>query len=416
MLSRHMTPTRAVTMLAVGQTIFWAGLYYIFPALLLWWEAAEAWPKTTLTAAFAGAVIVSALVSPVFGRQIDKGRGPEVMAGSALFGAVMIALLPLTDSVWTFAAVWLLIGAAMGGCLYEPCFAFLTRTRGPAARRAITLVTLFAGFAGTLSFPLGHTIADALGWPAASAVMAALVAGVGVPLTYAGARHLEVVCMRGQTAESRLGIATRAGVSRPLSSVFRHPAFWALGIGFSIIGFNHGVIINHLLPILRDGGVNAEVAVFAAAMIGPMQVAGRLAMMAAERHVTSHAITSACFIAMILATLSLFAAGASPMLIVAFVVLQGSGYGVSSIMRPVVLREFMGEQDFGTISGALAVPYLMAVALSPFIGSLLWALGGYNLALTVVTVLGTLGLAVYRLAARRVASHPPAAASHRQAP
>lgn len=407
-----MTPSRAVTLLALGQTIFWAGLYYIFPALLLRWEVAEAWPKTTLTAAFAGAVIVSALVSPMFGRLIDKGRGPEVIAGSALFGAVMIALLPFAGSIWVFAAIWLLIGVAMGGCLYDPCFAFLTRTRGAEARRAITLVTLVAGFAGTLSFPLSHAIAEALGWQAASTVMAALIAVVGVPLTWAGAHHLEVVCVGRRPTDHHHA----ARPKRPLRTILRHPAFWALGIGFSIIGFNHGVVLNHLLPILRDRGVNPEVAVFAAAMIGPMQVAGRLAMMAAERYVTSHAITSACFVAIILAPLSLFAAGASPMLIVAFVILQGSGNGVSSIMRPVVLREFMGEQDFGVISGAIAVPFLLAVAVSPFVGSLLWALGGYNLALAVVIALGVAGLASYWLAVRRAAHLPNPTGSHRQAP
>ena len=390
-----MTPTRAVFALALGQTLFWSGLYYMFPALLLRWEAAEAWPKTTLTAAFAGAVIVSALVSPTFGRLIDRGHGPQVLAGTALFGAVMVALLPLAPTIWVFSVIWLLIGVAMGGCLYEPCFAFLTRTRGDAARRAITVVTLVAGFAGTVSFPVNHAIAEAFGWPAATAVMAALVAAAGVPLTWLGARHLEA----HGTAAAVPGAPRHHGTR--LSTVFRHPAFWALGIGFSIIGFNHGVLLNHLLPILADRNVNAEVAVFAAAMIGPMQVAGRLAMMAAERHVTSHAITSACFIAIVLATLSLFAAGASPMLIVAFVVLQGSGYGVSSIMRPVALREFMGEQDFGAMTGALAVPYLVAVALSPFIGSLLWAVGGYDLALTVVALLGVVGLAAYWLAVRR---------------
>lgn len=402
-----MKASRAVLCLAAGQTILWAGLYYIFPALLLRWEAAQGWSKTSLTAAFAAAMVAAAFFSPIAGRLIDKGQGPKIMAGSALAGAALVALLPLAGSVWSFAAIWLLIGAAMGGCLYEPCFALITRTRGIGARRAITLVTLVAGFASTLSFPLNHWIAGAFGWQAATLGFAALMAACGAPLTWAGARHLEAQWQARQAdagSEAPTGgralsdrISRNSGQS-PAAEILRYPAFWFLAAGFSLLAFNHGVVLNHLLPILQDRGVHPDTAVFAASMIGPMQVAGRLAMMLTEHRVSSRAITSACFIAVITATACLFAASASPLLIALFVILQGSGNGVSSIMKPVMVREILGEKNFGTISGLTAVPFLLAFALSPFLGSLLWQLGGYALALITVGVFGALGFCCYLLA------------------
>ena len=57
-----MSERRAILYLALGETIVWAGLYYLFPALLPRWEEMEGWPKTTLTAAFAGAVIMLSLI------------------------------------------------------------------------------------------------------------------------------------------------------------------------------------------------------------------------------------------------------------------------------------------------------------------------------------------------------------------
>ncbi|WP_203565830.1 MFS transporter [Aurantimonas aggregata] len=392
-----MTLSRALLCVAVGETIVWAGLYYLFPALLLRWEEAEAWPKTLLTAAFAAAVMVSAVVSPLTGRLIDRGHGPLMMTGCALFGAATLALLPFAGSVEIFAALWLLIGIAMGGTLYEPCFALVTRTRGIDARRGITLITLVAGFAGTLSFPLNHFVAESGDWHAATWTFAVLVAAVGAPLLWLGTSHLEKEWRSRQPAAAPSGSA-RTTVPPP--AIWKSPVFWSLAAGFSLLGANHGIVINHLLPILADRGIGAGTAVFAASMIGPMQVAGRLALMASEKHVSGRAVATGCFAAILLATVSLLLAEVEPIFVALFVVLQGSGHGIISIMKPVMIREVLGETNFGAISGSIAVPYLAAFALSPFAGSLLWELGGYDLALTVGGISSLIGLMCFRIASR----------------
>ena len=394
-----MTARRAITFLAIGETIYWAGLYYIFAALLVQWETAEPWPKTSITAAFTGAILMAAVFAPIAGRLVDNGRGPHVLTFGALIAAVLVAILPFAESVWVFGFIWLGVGACLGGCLYETCFALITRTRGDRARRDITLVTLVAGLAGTLLFPLSNTIADAFGWHAATWTMAGLVVFVGVPLVWTASRFLEGEYQKANSAETHEdGTAGKAGFS--VRNVLRKPAFWFLAIGFAILGGNHGVIINHILPILTDRGLSRDAAVIAASMIGPMQVAGRLAMMAAERRVSSHGITTACFVGVACAGTALFFSKVTPALVVIFVILQGSGHGVTSIMRPVITKEVLGTRNFGAISGAVAVPYLLSWAMAPVAGSLLWEAGGYDLAIMVVVGLALTGLVLYRLAVR----------------
>ena len=392
-----MTARRAIIFLAIGETIYWAGLYYIFAALLVQWEAAEPWPKTQITMAFTGAILMAAIFAPIAGRQIDRGNGPKVLTFAALIGAALVALLPFANSVWMFGAIWLGVGACLGGCLYETCFSLITRTRGDNARRDITLVTLFAGLAGTLSFPLSNAISNAYGWHAAIWTMAGLVAFVGVPLVWHATSFLEKEYQKENAArddETKETHSSTFDIRRVLSK----PAFWFIAIGFAMLGCNHGVIINHILPILTDRGLTGDAAVLAASMIGPMQVAGRLAMIAAERRVSSHAITSACFIGVACAGAALYFSAVVPALVVAFVILQGSGYGVTSIMRPVITKEILGTQNFGAISGAVAVPYLLAWAAAPVAGSLLWEAGGYDLAIIVVIVSALTGLLFYRAA------------------
>lgn len=418
-----MTTRRAILFLAVGQTVTWAGVFYIFAALLPRWELAEGWSRTGLSACFAAAIAVSALAAPSAGRLIDRGHGPALLTGSTLLGALAIGLLPLAAltgaGLAAFALLWLTAGLAMAGALYEPCFALITRCLRGGARRAITTVTLIAGFAGGLAFPAGHFIAESAGWQAATTAAALAVTLVATPLTWLGARHLEHVSRKENGSADRLPDRDAdqrtqrdgkpgflAGWRRRLAAGrWSDPVFATLAVGLATIALCHGAIIAHILPLLAERGVSTANAVLAASCIGPMQVAGRVAMHLAETRVTPHRITCTGFVAMLVAAVLLLMASiiadAALTLLVVFVILQGAGYGVMSVMRPVRTRELLGERDFGAISGALALPYLLAAAAAPFAGALLWSVGGYDLMLLVVVLLLAAGLALYLRASAR---------------
>ncbi|MEM6945452.1 MAG: MFS transporter [Pseudomonadota bacterium] len=389
----------AILCLALGQTVTWAGVYYIFAALLPRWELTEGWPKTGLAAAFAGAIAVSALAAPLAGRLIDRGHGPLLLTGSTLLGAVSIGLLPLAASTGAglalFFPLWLCAGLAMAGALYEPCFALITRCLDTGARRAITTVTLIAGFAGALSFPTAHLISEASSWQAATTTAALATALIAAPLAWIGANRLETARPSPAQAASPDPSLDHSTQSRRWSD----PVFAPLALGFATIAIGHGGIIAHILPLLSERGVAEGTAVLAASCIGPMQVFGRLAMRLLETRTTAHAVTRLGFVAVIAAALSILVASLAPgltlYLLPVFVVLQGMGYGVMSVMRPVRTRELLGQRDFGAISGALALPYLMAAALAPFLGALLWFVGGYDLVLLFTAAALAAGLMLY---------------------
>ena len=391
---------KPIALLAVAQTIVWAGLYYIFPALLVHWEADLGWSKTELTGAFTASIAVSALCSPVVGILVDRGYGATVLGGGTLIGGILIFLLSLVDSLPVFYAIWCGLGMAMSACLYEPCFMLVTRTRGVSAKRGITLITLVAGFAGTVSFPTAHALVDLADWHLAVQVAGAVVCLVALPMMIMGARALE----HSRTPHIPAQPATAEGQPSPppkKSAFLANPTFWLLAIGFSLIAVSHGVVINHLLPLLKERGVDAAIAVGAASMIGPMQVLGRVVMMSVERFISNFIAMCYCFIAVALACILLIGAGVLPILLVGFVFLQGTGYGLASIMRPVVTREIMGEAHFGSISGAMALPYLACFAAAPFLGSLFWEIGGYGFALEVVVGISIIGFLCYLRAAVR---------------
>jgi len=399
-VNRHGLPFRRIVWpLAIAETIVWAAMFYSFPALILEWERSLGWSKTELSGAFTLSLVTSAVLAPVVGRLIDHGFGRYAYTGCALLGAVLLALLSRVTELWQFYVVWLGLGVAMSGALYEACFAILTRAMGTMARKAITLVTLVAGFAGTVAFPSAYVLVGFVGWRGAVLTFAIAVAVVATPLIWRGCRLAE----EGREAQAH----QPSSRTREVLRVLRSPIYWLLAIAFAMIALEHGVLLTHLLPILDERGIHGDTAILAASMIGPMQVAGRLAMMAAERHVSNLGIAMVCYVALGIAALSLLGTSAIPALLVAFVLFHGAGYGVTSIVRPVITAEFLGRANFGVISGLLAVPFIAATAASPTIAAFVWERGGYDRVILLALAAAGIGLLSLLWAASLSATRTP---------
>ena len=380
---------RIVWPLAIAQVIMWAGMYYMFPALLLEWERDLGWSKTELSGAFTLALVMSAVLAPGVGRIIDRGFGRRIFTGSAILGSLFLALLSMVTKLWQFYAVWIVIGMAMSGGLYEACFAILTRVMGTKAKQAITLVTLVAGFAGTLAFPGAHALVGIFGWRGTVLSFATVIILIATPLIWFGCRFSE---RQGETPKVIAGHETTETFG-----IFRSTRFWLLAVAYTMIALDHGVLLTHLLPLLDDRGIQSEAAVLAASMLGPMQVAGRLAMIAVGPRVSTLGIFIVAYISMAIAALSLLGSGTVPVFIVCFILFQGAGFGVMSIMRPVMTAELFGRNNFGLISGSLAVPYLGAAAAAPTIAAIICLVGGYDL--VILFAIGASGFGLVSLLA-----------------
>lgn len=388
------TADRRVWRLAVAETLCWAGMYYLFPALMLHWERDQGWSKADLSGALTLALAISALCAPLTGRLIDRGHGRVVLTTSALLGSAALVAVSFADTLVAFFAAWLVVGFAMSGCLYEACFAFLTHSRTDeahphAAKRAITVVTLAAGFASTLAFPSINIMAGLFGWRWAVLLFAALIAGVAAPLFW-----------RGAQSEQGAKPIQHAEHSTSARGALKRPVFWLLAWAFSSTALTHGMLISHLLPLLDERHVAPAMAVLAASLIGPMQVFGRVLLMALDHRFSMVAVGAVSFTLMIGATALLFFAGASSTLLIGFALMMGAGYGVTSITKPVVTASVMGRANFGAIAGAMAVPYMMAYAFSPSLAAGAWGLGGYDLVLVLALGVLLLGFGAYIAAVR----------------
>ncbi len=355
--------------LAAAETIVWAVYYYSFPALILIWERDLGWSKTEISGAFTLALLVSAVMAPVVGRLIDRGFAEQVFAGGAALGALLLVALSGVTAIWQFYLVWFGLGIAMAATLYEACFTVLTSALGSSAKKGITTVALVAGFAGTVSFPSAHLLSNWLGWRHAVLVFAGAVATVALPLIIFACRNASIRIGAAQPASVKLGEAMQ---------VIRLPAFWLLAFLFAAVALNHVMLITHLLAILDDRDIEQHLAVLAASMIGPMQVFGRLVMITLGRQASTLTVFIICLLATAMAALALLLANVSIVLLICFVALQGAGYGVTSIVRPVFVAERLGRRNFGTVAGLLAMAFVGGSAAAPTVAAVIWESGGYD--------------------------------------
>lgn len=380
---------KTVWLLACAETMFWASCFYVFHALLPRWESHFGWSRTEVATAITISLLCSALSAPVVGALIDRGYGRRMFIVGGTTASVLLLLMSAVQTLWQFYVLWFAMGICHATILYEPCFATLTRLFSHDAKKAITRVTLMAGLASTVSFPLGHFLSERFGWQAALWVFAAIsaiatvVAGMALSDTERG------------VIQDKVEHGASTGSVR---SALRTPMFWLIAVAFSLMALNHGALLPHLLPLLSEREFSVTTAVFAASLIGPMQVIGRICMLSVERHVSTTIITVFSFLAVALASLALLFTTSLPWLLFVFVILQGGGYGVTSITRPTVTAEFLGRKGFGAISGTIAIPFTAAFAAGPTVAALIWLAGGYTAVLIVTALIAAAGTLTFIVA------------------
>src|SRR5687767_5299815 len=165
-----------VVMLGITQTITWGILYYGFTVFMPVLEADRGWTRGQQSGAFSIAMLLSGLCAAPVGRWLDD-RGPRVLmtAGSVAATLLLLALSQVT-TLLEFYVVWALIGVVMSTVLYEPAFAVVTAWFERRRTRALTAVTLMAGFASTIFMPIEAWLIEQQGWRGSLITLAAFLA------------------------------------------------------------------------------------------------------------------------------------------------------------------------------------------------------------------------------------------------
>ncbi|WP_089173010.1 MFS transporter [Bosea sp. AS-1] len=346
--------TGVVVALGTAQTLAWASTYYL-PAILAVPMARDLGvPPSWVFGAFSVGLVVSALLGPAAGRAIDARGGRPVLVLSSLVFSGGLALLAVANGVTLSVLGWIVLGAGMAFGLYDAAFSTLAHLYGRDARGPITGISLIAGFASTVGWPLSALSEAELGWRGACLAWASLHLFTGlptnrflIPAAASAARDLPEVS------------SAEAGISGPSA----RRAMALLAFVFAVTWFVSTAMAAHLPRLLEAAGASSAAAVAAGALIGPAQVGARLLEFGFL--LRYHPLVSARLAALAhplgAATLLTFGGPAAA----AFTLLHGAGNGVLTIAKGTLPLAIFGPAGYGLRQGILGAPSRLLQAGAP---------------------------------------------------
>ena len=374
---------RVVSALGIEQTLAWGSSYYLAAILAAPMAAAVGVSVPTVFAAFSAALLVSAVIGPLAGHAIDRRGGRPVLVATNVVFAVGLVMLAVAETPIALFAGWLVLGLGMGSGLYEAAFATLVRLYGHDARNAITGVTLFAGFASTIGWPLSAWLEAHFGWRGACLAWAALHLLVGLPLNLSlpRATRRSAPTTTPDTIDDPPPDTTRAAV--------------LLAWVFAVTWFISTAMASHLPRLLMAGGATLATAVLVGALVGPAQVAARIVEFSVLRRI--HPLLSARLATLMhpLGAVLLMTLGTP--LAMLFGLLHGAGNGILTIAKGTLPLAIFGTAGYGHRQGVLMVPARIAQALAPWLFGLAldrWGIGSLwvSSALAVTAFAALMGL------------------------
>lgn len=380
-----------ITALGITQIFAWGSTFYLPAALAPLIASDTGWPYDLTVGGVSVGLLAAGLASPGVGRLIaNMGGRPVLASGALLLAAGLFGIGRASNLTW-YLVGWIVIGLGMSASLYDAAFSTLGRIYGTSSRGPITAVTLFGGFASTVCWPLSVFLAARYGWRSTCFAYAAIQIAVALPI------HLLVlptVTMTKSNAKAE---------KRPAVHLHRdeYAIFGLLAVVFTIGAAVLSVIGTQLLPLLTARGIAISSAVAFGAIVGPVQVGARaVELFIGDRYDPVWTIVAS---AALIALSTLMLTFGFPILAIS-IALYGAGNGIGSVARGTVPLALFGAERYPVFMGRLAVPLLVAMAISPYLGGLAFQKGGAEWTLTLLSmfaVANVILVGALRLVARR---------------
>jgi MFS family permease len=260
-------PATAIWALGATQIIGYGTLYYSFSVLAPKFGATFGWAQEWVYGALSLSLLAGGVAAPIAGGLADRfGAGRVMTVGSVLSAAGFVVAAMAQNGIW-FAAALIVMEVISSLVLYATAFAALVRIGGREAQRSITHLTLIAGFASTLFWPLTAALVQLMDWRMVYLIFAALNLFLCAPLQW----------WIGTLEALDEGPAVIVEPDAKLESRIS-PIFLLMLAGFAIEGFILSAILNHIAPLLTMLGL-AGPSILITTLFGPAQVLSRFVNM-----------------------------------------------------------------------------------------------------------------------------------------
>jgi MFS family permease len=387
-------PASAIWALGITQIIGYGTLFYSYSILAPQIAAELLWSQQAVFAVLSVSLLVSAVLAPFAGQWADRfGAGRLMVLGSIAASAALL-ICAFAPGRIGFALGVLAMQVASCFVLYSTAFVMIVQLGGRNAARSITHLTLIAGFASTLFWPLTTALHDLLDWREVLMGFAALNTVICLPIHAWLARYARRRIERTDNGTAPIAVEP----DMPPAKNGRSAVFLLMLAGFAIEGFVLSAVLVHMVPMLAALGLGVA-GVFVAGLFGPAQVASRLVNMlfGAGVRQTWLAFGATGTLALGLAVLLI----TTPSIVgaMAFAILFGLGSGLMSIVGGTLPLELFGGSGYGGHVGWITAARQFSSAFAPFGLTFLMAGLGTVPALWVNVLIGLLGIAAFGMIA-----------------
>jgi MFS family permease len=346
------------------------------------------WDQGVTAGAFSFGFVVSAVVSPLIGRAMDRFGPRTVMElGVALMAGGML-LAPLTTQPWhLYLTIGVLVGAGSICLGYSGQSLFLPNWFNRRRGLAMGLAFAGVGIGSVTLLPWVQHMIEQTGWRTACTAMGIMILVVLAPINLLLRKRPQDFGLEpdGDAAPSASAKpvsyvvdAVWAGTDWTWGRAVRTARFWWISLGYFCGLYTWYAVQVHQTKFLLDIGFSPSVAVWSLGAVSLLGIPGQIALGHLSDRVGREWIWAVSCAGFAICFAALIALQYFPVLPLVYlmVLAQGAlGYGVTSIMGAVVLEIFQGKY-YGSIFGTVMIAALAGGAAGPWVTGVLHDLSG----------------------------------------
>ena len=355
------------------------------------------WERGVTAGAFSFGFLVSAAVSPLIGRTMDRFGPRMVMELGVALMAGGLLLAPLTTEPWhLYVTIGVMVGAGSICLGYSGQSLFLPNWF--VRRRGLAMGIAFAGVGiGSVTLlPWVQHMIEATGWRTACTAMGIVVLIVLAPINLLLRKRPQDIGVEpdgdaAPTASSAKPVsnildAAWAGTDWTLGRALATARFWWIALGYFCGLYIWYAVQVHQTKYLLDIGFSPNVGVWALGVVSLLGIPGQIVLGHASDRIGRESIWAISCAGFAICFACLIALKYQPSLLLVYLMVftQGAlGYGLTSVMGAVVLEIFQGAH-YGSIFGCIMLAALAGGAAGPWVTGFIHDLtGSYTIAFTI---------------------------------
>lgn len=327
------------------------------------------WDRAQISAILPIMIVTFMISQPLAGRLIDRiGTRKILIPSTCAFGLGIAAIPTFVSELWHLALVFFFLGtlgvAANTLPYLRTISAWFNKKRGLAIGLSVSGIGLGYAYVPVLV----QGIINIAGWRSAYYVLSGIVLFITVPLIAIVLKESPAeIGQLPDGAEEKQDMSETIVAKSGLTSgvAIRQREFWLLSLIFLCIAFVLHGILPHLVPMLRDRGIDADTAATIASVMGITVFISRILIGYLIDYYFAPKV-ALFFFALSAVGFAMYSVTALlPFMYIAAIMI-GLSLGAEIDLLAYLCGKYFGLRSFGEIYGLLFIGVLTGSALGPY--------------------------------------------------